>query len=49
LNRLGTSYTLRRAQEQGNLEDRHYAAAKEADGASSISEEPGSTISKPLG
>jgi hypothetical protein len=31
---------LRRAQEQGNFEDRHYAAAEEADGASSISEEP---------
>jgi hypothetical protein len=31
---------LRRAQEQGNFEDRHYAPAKGADGASSISEEP---------
>jgi hypothetical protein len=40
---------LRRAQQQGNFEDKHYAAAKEADGASSISEEPGSTFSKPLG
>ena len=39
---------LRRAQEQGNFEDRQYAAAKEADGASSISEEPGSTLSRPL-
>jgi len=46
-----TRYKLyrRRAPEQGNFEDRHYAAAKEADGASSISEEPESTLSKPLG
>jgi hypothetical protein len=33
----GYKLYLRRAQGQGNFEDRHYAAAKEADGASSIS------------
>ena len=39
LNRLGYKLYLRRAQGQGNFEDRHYAAAKQLDGASSISEE----------
>jgi hypothetical protein len=39
---------LRRPQEQGNFEDRAKAAAKAADGASSISEAPGSTLSKPV-